>query len=157
MCVVLDKGGGEAQRPASLLVSVFFKTLPNLPSISEARFANPHEAHTTGGQEAALNAPKGISECKSLSLIFVFSFWFEREDFGCRFQWRGVDSGAFGEGQILPQLRNSLRSRQLLCLLWCQACSLSACLSKRAAFLVLVRACMQARLVCGSPLAVIRL
>jgi hypothetical protein len=38
-------------------------------SVSEAMFANPHEAHTTGGQDAALAAPKkgaGMSsnECK---------------------------------------------------------------------------------------------
>lgn len=29
------------------------------PSVSEAMFSNPHEAHTTGGQEAALKAPRG--------------------------------------------------------------------------------------------------
>jgi len=35
-------------------------------SVSEAMFANPHEANTTGGQEAALKAPKSQASGSSM-------------------------------------------------------------------------------------------
>lgn len=84
-----------------------------MPRISEARFANPHEAHTTGGQDAALNAPKGTPTRLDTNSYTTRSLWLQRQG-RCRRPERRSRHRPLRQGQVLPQLRHPRWRWQLL-------------------------------------------